>query len=711
MENYRLLSRIALSFASSGNLDSQMGEALADIGNAFMIARAYVFLDNADGLTFGEAFEWRAAGIPSLEDECRGLAHADAPALREALQKRTFIQAAQGEGLLEELKRDAGPSPVLSLAAYPIYLDQGIRGFIGLDECGRKRAWSETELNFLKTLAGIMSAALERKGRHDALAASERNFKTLFDTIDDLVIISGQDGNILFTNRAVTEKLGYSAEELSSMAVFDLPPPAKREEARAALEAMFRRERNDGSFEFIGKKGQILPVETRAWFGTWNGRDCVFGFSKDLSNEREALQKFTKLFENNPAIMAISQASDRRFVDVNLAFLDKLGYRREEVIGKTSANLGIFHDKDEWRLAGDELMSSGRIKNRQLKVRRKDGSDLTGLFSGEIIESRGEMFFLTVMVDVSELVELQAQVEDQRARLENVINGTRLGIWEWNVQSGATVFNERWAEIAGFRLSELEPVSIETWKRLAHPEDALESDRLLEAHFRGESEFYECEIRVRHKDGHWIWVLDRGKVTEWDEEGRPLMMFGTHADVTEKKALEDKVRELSLHDPLTGAYNRRFLMGRLDDLLAEYCRAGRMFALAMLDIDFFKAINDECGHLAGDFVLRELSRLLGEGLRPYDFLCRYGGEEFIIVLLNIERKTASSVVERMLKRLRGSVFDFADKEIRFTVSAGVADAGEFPRDGTSTDGLIELADRRLYRAKRDGRDRIEFSGD
>jgi diguanylate cyclase (GGDEF)-like protein/PAS domain S-box-containing protein len=128
-------------------------------------------------------------------------------------------------------------------------------------------------------------------------------------------------------------------------------------------------------------------------------------------------------------------------------------------------------------------------------------------------------------------------------RLKNILEGTRSGTWEWNVQTGETTFNDRWASIIGYELRELQPTSIETWIKFVHPDDAKLSEELLEKHFSGELPYYECEARMRHKDGHWIWVLDRGKVTKWNPDGKPLEMSGTHQDVTDHKQIENKLKE------------------------------------------------------------------------------------------------------------------------------------------------------------------------
>jgi PAS domain S-box-containing protein len=132
----------------------------------------------------------------------------------------------------------------------------------------------------------------------------------------------------------------------------------------------------------------------------------------------------------------------------------------------------------------------------------------------------------------------------ERQRLASIIKSTNVGTWEWNVQTGETVFNERWAEILGYKLEEISPVSIDTWMRFAHPDDLKASDELLEKHFRGELDYYEFEARMKHKDDRWVWVFDRGKVTSWTEDGKPLMMFGTHQDITERKQADEKIKSL-----------------------------------------------------------------------------------------------------------------------------------------------------------------------
>lgn len=149
------------------------------------------------------------------------------------------------------------------------------------------------------------------------------------------------------------------------------------------------------------------------------------------------------------------------------------------------------------------------------------------------------------MRDTSSQQKTDAATWEQVERLKCIIDGTNIGTWEWNVQTGETTFNERWAEIIGYRLEELAPVDINTWLGHAHPDDLLESGARLERHFSGETPFYDYQCRMRHKSGRWVWVHDRGRVVSWTDEGKPLMMYGTHADITEMREQQDEAHRTS----------------------------------------------------------------------------------------------------------------------------------------------------------------------
>ncbi len=414
----------------------------------------------------------------------------------------------------------------------------------------------------------------ERKMSLEALRENEANFHAFFESVGDFVCVATPDWRIIFTNKAVERKLGYSAEELVRLRVMDLYPAEKLQETEVVLAAILRGEMERSPLSLVAKNGIAVPVETIVWLGRWNGVDCLFVLSKDLSLEKEAQQRFELLFRNNPALMAVSTIPEQRFSDVNDAFLKTLGYAKGEVIGKTAEELNIFPNHEQQSSAADQLQVRGHVGDIELQVRNKNGNIIWGLFSGDVISTSGQQYFLTVMIDITErkLAEekacefqfetarllaqshrtsqilgdalegrkkYQEELHGERMRLSRIIKGTNLGTWEWNIQTGETIFNDRWAEIIGYTLKELAPVSIETWSNFVHPDDLKVSNVMLERHFKGESDFYDLEYRMKHKDGRWIWVLDRGCVSSWTDDGKPLLMFGTHQDITERKLAED----------------------------------------------------------------------------------------------------------------------------------------------------------------------------
>ena len=234
-----------------------------------------------------------------------------------------------------------------------------------------------------------------------ALKESEANFRAFFESMTDLVFVCSPAGRIVFTNSAVTRTLGYSLGELTAMRVLDVHPADCQAEAGAILGAMLRGDDDSCPLPLARKDGSLVPVETRVWFGKWNGEACIFGCSKNLTAELEAQQRFERLFRSNPTLMALSTLPERRFFDVNDAFLNTLGYARNEVIGRTSSELKLFPDPQRHAAMAKQLLAADRITNLELQIRSADGTVFNGLFSGEIIRSHGQEYFLTVMIDIT----------------------------------------------------------------------------------------------------------------------------------------------------------------------------------------------------------------------------------------------------------------------------------------------------------------------
>lgn len=145
-------------------------------------------------------------------------------------------------------------------------------------------------------------------------------------------------------------------------------------------------------------------------------------------------------------------------------------------------------------------------------------------------------------------------LNNETQRLKSIIEATNVGTWEWNVQTGELHINDRWAEIIGYTKEELEPINIDLWYKVLHPDDRERTDKEFEACFNREIVFYDAQCRMVHKDGHEVWINDRGTVVSWTDDGKPLWMMGTHTDITEEKNTEQQL--LAISDNIPGAVFR-----------------------------------------------------------------------------------------------------------------------------------------------------------
>ena len=205
--------------------------------------------------------------------------------------------------------------------------------------------------------------------------------------------------------------------------------------------------------------------------------------------------------------------------------LGKLLLRRIEQLHLFTKGVGqgeLEYQIDD--LGEDEIGDLGRDFNSMVKKLSKNMTSIENLHSESELRQ-------------SALLELKESSE----QLALVIDSTAAGIWDWQVQTGEVTFNKRWAEIIGYTLEELSPCDINTWIKHAHPDDLKRSDELLEQHWSGATERYNYEARMKHKAGHWVWVLDSGKVVEWFEDGKPKRMVGTHLDISARKNDEEKL--------------------------------------------------------------------------------------------------------------------------------------------------------------------------
>ncbi len=182
--------------------------------------------------------------------------------------------------------------------------------------------------------------------------------------------------------------------------------------------------------------------------------------------------------------------------------------------------------------------------------------------------------------------------------------------------------------------------------------------------------------------------------------------------------LKERYQELSFVDDLTGLHNRRFFFPEAQSILTRAIRYEQSFSVIVMDIDLFKEVNDNHGHMAGDYVLENIARLLEKQIRDADVLCRFGGEEFMLALPNTDANEAKNLAERIQQSIYDEKWHYGDRSMRITMTAGITDVESVkniinPKKGTDSlfEELIKQADRAMYFGKEHGRDQIRVFHD
>lgn len=314
------------------------------------------------------------------------------------------------------------------------------------------------------------------------------------------------------------------------------------------------------------------------------------------------------------------------------------------------------------------------------------------------------MLRIAVKRKTAELQSKNEEIQHQHRHLTELIAATRAGTWEWNMQTNECRFNARWAEIVGYTLQELEPLTLETAKSLMHPDDLQLAMKLIQRHLNQEMDFYECDIRMRHKDGHWVWVSDRGSLISRTPSGEPLMMRGTHFDITEKKIAEEVIWKQANFDILTQLPNRHHFNQCLSQAIQEAASQQQRLSLLLLDLDRFKDINDTLGHHRGDDLLVEVGRRIQQNLAQGATVARLGGDEFAVIVPHHVHADLQALCSQLLQDISRS-YILGGERIFVTASIGIS---QFPDDAVNAEEMIQHADQAMYDAKSRGRNNLRF---
>ncbi|MCE9680449.1 EAL domain-containing protein [Shewanella sp. AS1] len=297
------------------------------------------------------------------------------------------------------------------------------------------------------------------------------------------------------------------------------------------------------------------------------------------------------------------------------------------------------------------------------------------------------------------------QLRDTEQRWLFAVEVSRYGIWDWHIPSGNLFLSHRWNDILGYKPNEL-AASLTSWEERLHPDDKKSTLESLERYLAGETEEFESVHRLRHQDGHYIWVLDRGMTVEWDKQGQPVRLIGTLSDVTDDVQNQQSAARFIKQDPLTDLANRRALTDALHELQQEtdYCAA-----LFLLDLDNFKLVNDVLGHHGGDRVLIQIAARLSSYFSSNALIARFSADEFVILVKRLPKdpNLALMRVQALASQARQLVArPFEISKHSFNLSASIGTTLIDHSGQLQPEQHIKHMNLALQQAKESGRDRV-----
>ena len=472
---------------------------------------------------------------------------------------------------------------------------------------------------------------------------------------------------------------------------------------RRGFELRYAIRRRDGQIRHVREHGQ----------GVYDGgggvvalEGMVYDVTELVEAEerlREAEERYRTLVERIPAVTFIDRAErSGRPHYVSPQVERMLGYTPEEWIAGRLWRERLHPEDRERILASDERFeANGEPVDDEYRLLAKDGSvvwirEVTELVRGE----GGEALFVQgILSDVTGRKEAEEALKQGETRLAEAQRIAHVGSWEWEVASDTVAWSDELYRIFGRTPQEFGN-TYESFLAYVHPDDRrLVEEEIRVAYETGQP--FAFEHRVVRPDGGVRTLQSRGEVFT-DEDGERVNMAGTAQDITERKALEERLVRQAFHDSLTGLPNRHLFVDRLAHAL-EYTRrrGNRMAAVLFMDLDNFKSVNDSLGHEVGDRVLVILSERLMNCLRPEDTLARFGGDEFVVLIDEVEELAeAVRVAERITEELRGPL-SIGARKVFARASIGVA-LGSARTKGPQD--LLRDADIAMYRAKEEGQD-------
>jgi len=568
-------------------------------------------------------------------------------------------------------------------------------------------------------LFGIARDITGQKRTREALTESEHRFKTIFEQLP-AISVQGYDKHrrVIYWNRASETIYGYTRERALGRRLEDLIIPAPmRAAVISAVDAWAQGGPAIPTAELTLRAADGSPVEVLSshvmLYGS-SGEPEMYCIDINIAERKKAEhalrsnEAFLHTIINEIPDPLVLKDHQGNFLLGNRALARLYGTTPEVMIGKHDGDFGVppelanffrqnvldIMDKGETQVVFEDSRDAVTGDTRHYRSIKKPFKN-----------ANGDNQILVLAQDITDVIRAQRQVTESEQRLQHVLEITREGVWDWHLPTGKVVHNRQWYETLLYSVGEV-PETVEAFQALIYPDDRPATRERLENMLKGVSAAYHSEHRMVRKDGKSIWVQDRGQVVERDAQGQPVRVVGSFSDISFQKEQQHYLEKIAHFDQLTGLPNRVLLADRMQQAMMQSKRRGLKLAVAYLDLDSFKSVNDNYGHTVGDQFLSALATQFKTMMREGDTFARLGGDEFVAVFVDLQDMDAS--VTLITRLLEVASRDILVDDMTLNVSASVGVSFYPQTEEADADQLLRQADQAMYSAKLAGKNRYHL---
>jgi diguanylate cyclase (GGDEF)-like protein/PAS domain S-box-containing protein len=538
-----------------------------------------------------------------------------------------------------------------------------------------------------------------RKEMEQLLQGERETFYSILQKAPYGAALIDRDGRYLFINPEFTSITGYTLEDIPTGREWYTKAFPDEHYRKHTIELWKKDKENikdrgglNKAFNIVCKDKTTKEIEFRPALLD-DGRTIVMlvDITEQKRNEEalRASEDYLKtIFNYMQTGMVIIDQKDYTIVDVNSTAINMIG---TDIMGIVGAKCHTFICHDEHHKCPIVDLNQS-IDNSERILMRADGQKIPIIKTVIPISVKGRRYLLESFIDITERKRSEQALQEKEKKYRSLFEGSRDAIYMTAADGQLMDANQAFLDLFGYSREEI--VQSNAKQVYATAKDRNVFKKTMEE--RGS--LRDFEIQLLKKDGTIMDCL-LSVTTKRGEDGKIIEYNGIVRDITAYKKAQETIHHMAYHDPLTGLPNRTLFNDRLNMAIARAQRGGKQIAVMMLDIDKFKHINDKYGHETGDKVLKTVADRLGNALRKSDTIARMGGDEFLIIVPEMEKAADVLVVAQKILTVFQTPFDWNGFKLSGSTSIGIA---MYPEDGDNGEALIRCADIAMYSVKAKG---------